>query len=118
VLDFGFPSRYKLKKTDEFSSVFSFRKRISGIVLALHYMPNSIGHARLGVIVGKKTAKRAVQRNYMKRTLREIFRQEQSTLGAVDLLIRPTRAYTRSDFKLVLSEFNMLLEKLRRRAES
>jgi len=42
VTGFGFPGRYKLKKTDEFSSVFNFRRRISGIVLALHYMPNTL----------------------------------------------------------------------------
>jgi len=115
VTGFGFPSRFKLKKTDEFSSVFSFRKRISGNVLAIHYMPNSLGYSRLGVVVGRKTAKRAVQRNYMKRTLRELFRRERATLGAVDLLIRPLKAYGRQDFNMIDLEFTALLDKLRRR---
>lgn len=113
---FGFPSRYKLKKTDEFSSVFNFRKRLSGNVLALHYMPNTLGYARLGLVVGKKIAKRAVQRNYMKRSLRELFRQEQASLGAVDLLVRPLKGYSRGDFNLIKLEFNALLDRLRRRS--
>lgn len=113
---FGFPGRYRLKKTDEFSSVFNFRKRISGIVLAIHFMPNALGYPRMGVIVGKKTAKRAVQRNYMKRTMRELFRREQQGLGAVDILVRPLKAYARSDFVAVQTEFKTLLEKLHRRS--
>jgi ribonuclease P protein component len=116
VTGFGFPGRYRLKKTDEFSSVFNFRKRISGIVLAIHYMPNTLGYPRLGVIVGKKTAKRAVQRNYMKRTVRELFRHEQMGLGAVDILVRPLKAYTHSDFVEVQAEFKTLLDKLHRRS--
>jgi ribonuclease P protein component len=115
VTGFGFNSRYKLKKTDEFSSVFSFRKRISGKVLALHYMPTTLGYPRLGVVVGKKIAKRAVDRNYMKRVLRELFRVERETLNSADLLIRPLTAYTRSDFDLVKREFMHLLEKSRQR---
>jgi ribonuclease P protein component len=116
VTGFGFPGRFKLKKTDEFSSVFNFRKRISGSALALHYMPNTLGFPRLGLVVGKKTAKKSVQRNYMKRTLREMFRHEQATLGSFDLLVRPLKAYSRSDFDAVKHEFSELLHKLRRRS--
>ncbi len=87
-------------------------------MLALHYMPNSLGYPRLGLVVGKKTAKRAVQRNYMKRTLRELFRQERTTLGAVDILIRPLKAYSHVDFTAVQSELALLLDKLRNRSRA
>jgi ribonuclease P protein component len=115
VTGFGFNSRYKLKKTDEFSSVFNFRRRISGNVLALHFMPNTLGYARLGVVVGKKIAKRAVDRNYMKRVLRELFRMERESLVATDLLVRPLKAYRRDDFERVRGEFLQLLDKSRQR---
>lgn len=78
-------------------------------------MPNTQGHARLGLVVGKKTAKRSVARNYMKRTLRELFRHEMATLGAVDIVLRPLMAYSRTDFAKVQSELISLLEKLRKR---
>ncbi len=87
-------------------------------MLALHYMPNTSGHARLGIVVGRKIAKKAVQRNYMKRILREFFRRESVSLGAVDLLVRPLKAYTRHDFDAVQAEFRSLLGRLRRRNES
>jgi ribonuclease P protein component len=108
----GFSSRYKLKKTDDFSSVFNFRKRIFGSVLTLHYKPNTVGYPRLGIVVGKKTAKRAVHRNYMKRVLRELFRHEIAKCGAVDLLIRPLKAFSHADFHVIEAEFNALLIRL------
>ena len=81
-------------------------------------MPNTLGYARLGIVVGKKTAKRAVDRNYMKRTLRELFRKEQVTIGAVDLLLRPLKSYSHREYVNIQAEFNMLLDKLRRRSGS
>jgi ribonuclease P protein component len=118
VTDFGFTSRLKIKKTDDFSSVFNFRKRISGQFLVIHYMPNSLEHARVGLIVGKKTARRAVNRNYMKRVLRELFRQEQHVLGGVDILARPQKAYTHENFSQIKAEFLQLINKLCERTNS
>jgi ribonuclease P protein component len=47
------------------------------------------GGPRLGILVSKRHAARAVERNRLKRCIREAFRLEQQTLGAVDLLVRP-----------------------------
>ena len=43
----------------------------------------------MGILVSKKHAARAVERNRIKRCIREAFRLEQQTLGALDVLIRP-----------------------------
>ena len=51
---FRFTKQAKLIKTDDFSSVFNFRKRISAQHLAIHYQPNTLPHARLGLVIGKK----------------------------------------------------------------
>ena len=115
---FGFPSRFKIKKTDDFSSVFNFRKRISGQYLVIHYMPNVLGHARVGLIVGKKLARGAVQRNYMKRVLREMYRQEQNQLSGVDILVRPQKAFTRENFAQIEAEVRQLIRKLCERTHS
>ena len=47
------------------------------------------GPARLGLLVTRKHAPRATQRNRIKRCIREAFRLEQDALGPVDLLVRP-----------------------------
>jgi ribonuclease P protein component len=47
------------------------------------------GAARLGMLVSRKHASRAVERNGIKRCIREAFRLEQERLGALDVLVRP-----------------------------
>lgn len=54
----------------------------------LHYRPNELGTARLGVVVAKKLAKRANVRNLVKRIGREVFRKRRATLPACDLVLR------------------------------
>ena len=70
-MNFKFPSELRLLKTDDFSSVFNFRKRISATTLVIHYRNNPQPHPRLGLVVSKKVAKLSVDRNYMRRVLRE-----------------------------------------------
>lgn len=112
-----FKKEAKLIKTDEFSSVFNFRKRISAKFLALHYQPNKIGHARLGLVVGKKIAKRAVDRNYMRRVLREFFRIQQHEINPVDLVIRVQKKFEKEDFIQIKQEFDTLLAKINQRTQ-
>ena len=112
-----FTKEAKLIKTDEFSSVFNFRKRISAKFLALHYQPNKIGHARLGLVVGKKVAKRAVDRNYMRRVLREFFRIQQHEINPVDLVIRVQKKFEKEDFIQIKQEFDTLLAKINQRTQ-
>lgn len=111
-----FARRYRLTKTDEFSSVFGFRRAIRGKLLMLHYQPrpDGLNDARLGVVVGKKLLKRAVDRNRVKRIVREQFRRERPNLPACDLIVRLAAKPAPLDGKLVADDFLALLEKLRR----
>ena len=78
----------------------------------MRYRVNEVNIARLGLIVSKKTAKSAVQRNYMRRVLREIFRLNQYNLPAVDLVIQVQKAFEKPDFITIKHEFEVLMQKL------
>ena len=52
----------------------------------LYVRPNSLTHARLGVVVAKRLAPRAVTRNMIKRLARELFRKAE--LPALDCIVR------------------------------
>lgn len=114
MANFNFPGRAKLIKTDDFSSVFNFRKRISGPFLAIHYRQNQLAWPRLGLVVAKKIARLAVQRNYMKRVLRELFRLRQQQLQPVDLVIRPHRLFKHADYPAIQQEFSDLIAQIQR----
>lgn len=50
--------------------------------------PNELGHARLGMVIGKRQFKRAIDRNRMRRIIRETFRLYSPDLPAVDVVVR------------------------------
>ena len=49
--------------------------------------PNGLDHARLGLAVGVRAAGNAVNRNRVKRVVREAFRHIHQELPAVDLVV-------------------------------
>ncbi len=78
----------------------------------MRYRLNGAETARLGLIVSKRTAKLAVQRNYMRRVLRELFRLNRHQLPAVDLVILVQKAFEKPDFFEIKQEFEHLIQKL------
>ena len=108
----------KIIKTDDFSSVFNFRKRFSSQYLAMHYQPNTLQYVRLGLVIGKKVAKLSVSRNYMRRVLREFFRLNQYDICHVDLIIRVQKEFGKVNFIQIKQEFNSLIYKINQRVNS
>ena len=87
----SFPRRYRLTKTDEFSSVFGFRKALRSSHFLLHWRTRTAAEAqdpRLGLVVAKKLLPRAVDRNLIRRLAREHFRLLRQGLPARDLILR------------------------------
>lgn len=118
VADQRFIGAYRLQKTDDFSSVFAFRRSFRGRLLIMHYRPSESNTARLGVIVAKRFAKRANQRNLVKRIMREQFRRIRATLPAYDIVVRlnaplagATRAAINDDMSALLGRLATLGKK-------
>ncbi len=71
-----------------FNSVFQGNPvRVGSPNLTLLAIPNHLNHPRLGFAVSKKAAKLAVQRNQVKRVVRESFRLRQNDLPNVDIVV-------------------------------
>ncbi|KVD81724.1 ribonuclease P protein component [Burkholderia sp. ABCPW 14] len=83
----AFPKAARLLKTDEFSSVFRLRpwRRTAHFVI---YGKPTGRDARLGLVIGKKYAPRAVTRNLVKRLAREAFRTRRAEFAGWDILLR------------------------------
>jgi ribonuclease P protein component len=68
------------------------------------------GKPRLGILISRKHAAAAVDRNRIKRSIREAFRLEQENLGSLDVLVRPP--YGRAAASYGVSELRRLLCRL------
>ncbi len=81
----------RLHRPSEFSAVFAQRQTIRGSCFDL-LRNTTTGHAaRLGLIVPKRLAKRAVLRNLIKRQVREVFRLVAQDLPQGDVVVRLAR---------------------------
>lgn len=82
----------RLAREDEFRRVYREGARRSTALLVLHVRPNGLAVVRLGLAVGRRFG-RAVQRNRLRRRLREAVRAHARRIGAgVDLVVVPREA--------------------------
>ena len=63
------------------------RRSVSGYTF--YVSRRSEGPPRLGILVTRRHAARATERNRIKRCIREAFRLEQQGIGPLDVLVRP-----------------------------
>lgn len=84
----SYPRDRRIVKTDEFSSVFRLRPAYKTAHFVLYIRTNTLqnAQARLGVVVAKRLASRAITRNTVKRLTRELFRL--TPLPPVDCIVR------------------------------
>lgn len=76
---FFFSKKKRLASNKQFEAVLARKVRVANGVLVLYAAENDCGYPRLGVSVGKSCGG-AVQRNRLKRLLREAFRQSQDRI--------------------------------------
>ncbi len=95
----GLPPRARVRTAAQYQAVLRRGKRVGRSThFVLMYLPPAgvaeptgaapADEARLGLIVGKRNAARAVTRNAVKRVWRETFRLQRATLPAGDYVVR------------------------------
>ena len=84
----GFGRDARLLKPIQFEQVFAENERARTDALLVMVRPNSLGHARLGMVIAKRVLPRAVDRNRIKRCIRETFRLQRQHLPGCDFVVR------------------------------
>lgn len=83
----GLPPAARLRRAADFAALRQGTGRWQGRHFALRWRETSGVQARLGLAVSRKVSKRAVERNRIKRSIRESFRAERDALPVVDVLV-------------------------------
>ena len=77
----------KLRNDAEFRRVFDAAARSSDAYFTVLARSNGCDYPRLGLAIGRKWIRRAVDRNKIKRLIRNSFRQHRDQLSGLDLVV-------------------------------
>lgn len=108
----GLPREARLRRPGEFAALRTSSGRAGGRCFHLRYRSNELGHARLGLAISKRVSKRAVERNRIKRLLRESFRRIRHQLPTIDLMVMAREQAAGVPGPQLLAELDGLWKKL------
>jgi ribonuclease P protein component len=118
-----FPRKARLLKHADFDRVYKQGRRHFSSHMTVFYLPQTKGTAegkaegtaRTGFTVGRVLGG-AVQRNRIKRRMRDAVRQRRSILtGPVDVVINPKKSVLKAEFPILLEEVTRAFELIARK---
>jgi ribonuclease P protein component, eubacterial len=111
--DTGLPREARLCRPSDFEALRSNSGRAGGRCFHLRYRRNELPHARLGLAISKRVSKRAVERNRIKRLVRESFRRVRHLLPPIDVMVMAREQAAGMPGSELLLEIDALWKKLR-----
>ena len=110
-----FPRSLRLLSGKDFQHVFARAKRIPGSRLMVLYRSQEppAAYPRIGLAISRKHARRAVDRNRVKRAAREAFRLRRASLPPVDIIVLSRAGVAELDARQIRGELDRLLEKVK-----
>ena len=114
MVSYEFSRELRLLTPGQFQQVFNHPTRFGTRHFTILVTNNSNNHARLGMAIAKKRVKLAVQRNRIKRLVRENFRTAQHKLPPYDLVVMVKSGIDQLDNSAINSEIAYLWRKLRK----
>lgn len=105
----AFPKTARLLSARDYKSVFdNSRYKVSNKQFLFLATESQARRPRIGLVIAKKNISKAVQRNRLKRALREVFRLRQANLPLIDIVV-----LARKDAdKLSTPELSSIINKL------
>ena len=108
-----FSKSRRLLNAAAFKTVFDHvdNKASSRELLCLAHK-NSLDHPRLGLVIAKKNIRLSVQRNRVKRIIRESFRLHQHQLPSIDLIVMARKGLGEMDNADIHAELDRMWHRL------
>ncbi|HVX04053.1 MAG TPA: ribonuclease P protein component [Rhodanobacteraceae bacterium] len=108
----GLPPAARLRRASDFAAL-RHAERWQGRHFLLRWLKLPEGNARLGLAVSRKVSKRAVERNRIKRVVRESFRAEREGLPALDILVIPRASAAGAPNPALFADLGLAWRKLK-----
>lgn len=113
MADSALKKHQRLLKPVDYSSVFGGADyKISDRSILFLARHNQLGYARIGLVMAKKNIRLAVQRNRIKRQVRESFRVNNVCENNLDIVVMARRGLDQMDNQAIRSLLNNCWHKL------
>ena len=115
-MSLSFSRDSRLCTSADFKQVFDTTDiKVSSRHLLILAKVNTLGRARLGLVVAKKTIRTAVGRNRAKRHIRETFRLQRDGMGGLDIVVLVRKGFSDLNDRDLNLLLNQQLQRLKRR---
>jgi ribonuclease P protein component len=104
--------RFRLTGTGAFEALFRHGRRRDGEYVQLLAVPAARSPGRAGLVIAKKALPLAVDRNRVRRLLRESIRAARPAVESYDVILRLKHGCLRAEFRRVAAEASRLLAAL------
>lgn len=119
VVSFSFPRQRRLLNAGEFRHVFDqacYKAYCPGLLLLA--APSQTEEARVGFVIGKKHVRLAVNRNRIKRVVRDSFRHHQHDLPPLDIIVLAVKGAANIDTQQLHGQLDKAWRQLCRKAQT
>ena len=113
---YSFPRSARLLSAGDYSNVFKRSKKFTDRYWTVLVHESETGSTRLGLAIAKKRAKRAIDRNKLKRIARESFRLSQGLVAGYDMVVMNRDAAASEDSRVLREALDKILSKVARRS--
>ena len=84
---YSFTNRERLHTASQFQRVFKQANKSTSESFIMLFRKNNVGFPRIGIVVAKRKVKQAVDRNLIKRIIKESFRLSKAKLPPYDFIV-------------------------------
>jgi ribonuclease P protein component len=108
----GYSRRHRFTARGSFGTVLRGPRKLRGQLAVLHVAPARTGHSRLGIALTRRLVASSVDRNRVKRLVREAFRRHGVKHEDYDCVVSLRGRYDASQAGPIAQEIRSLLDQL------
>ncbi|MEZ5460404.1 MAG: ribonuclease P protein component [Dokdonella sp.] len=109
---YSLPRTARLLKPGDFAALKGKSRRISVRHFLAEFSPNDLPTCRMGQAVSRRVSRRAVDRNRIKRLVRESYRHVRAQLPSVDILLIARSSAVQTPSAELRDDLSLLWKKL------
>jgi ribonuclease P protein component len=119
VTNYAFGKESRLLKAEEYKAIFDNASiKVSSNDILLLARPNGLSQSRLGLIIAKKNIRKAVQRNRIKRLVRESFRHREGSTIQIDVIFLARKGLDQLDNHSIGQQLHEHWDRINKKVQS